>query len=89
MEFQRFSQTNKEALTILKPDLGLKTWNDYSKIQRNNIWRYLETFFFDPEPQSEYDSHAAQYVQVYPFYGQGSERVYIQERILYAVRTLN
>ena len=49
-----FSQTNKDALKELKPDLGLRSWNDLSTEEKNRIWRYLEDYFFDKDIQEQY-----------------------------------
>ena len=89
MEFKRFSQTDPAALSALKPDLGLKDWDDYSKPQRDIIWKWLEKFFFGKEPRQEYDFQARETIYAYPFLGEGMEERYIQERNLYAVATIN
>ena len=50
-----FSQANKDALKKLKPDLGLRNWNDLSSEDKNRTWRYLQEYFFDKDIQEQYD----------------------------------
>jgi hypothetical protein len=91
VEFKRFSSSNSEALKLLRPDLGLKSWNDYSKEDKNKIWKYLEKYFFDKEKKysSEY-THWGSQEMIYQFYGNNNPEIeYNQEKIVYSILALN
>ena len=45
--FKSWSETKKEALDQLKPDLGMRSWNDLSSDEKYKIWKFLEYFFFN------------------------------------------
>jgi len=44
--FKFFSETNREAERFLKPDLGLRSWNDLSTDEKDKIWHHLKQYFF-------------------------------------------
>jgi len=36
--FKLWSEKNKNAKDLLKPDLGLRSWNDLSEEEKDKIW---------------------------------------------------
>jgi len=49
-----WSETNSEAKAVLKPDLGLRSWDDLTSDEKYLMWKYMEPFFF--ESKVKYDS---------------------------------
>ncbi|AXY72549.1 hypothetical protein D3H65_00515 [Paraflavitalea soli] len=55
MSFPLWSEINEEASKILKPDLGIRSWDKLTKEEKNLIWKHLEPYLFDKEMyQDEY-----------------------------------
>jgi hypothetical protein len=88
MAFQRFSQTNMESLEILRPNLGLRSWNDFSKPDRAKIWRYLEKFLYSPERKEVYkNGHRSS--PEFIFDGGDYDQEITKERVMYSIYALN
>jgi hypothetical protein len=88
MTFQRFSQTNKEAAKILKPDLGLRTWAGMKPLDKELIWKQMETFFFKNLPipiHGQMGSYHMEYVLEAPY----EDQQLIRDCIEYSIKTLN
>lgn len=71
MEFKLWSQLNEQVKSELKPELGLRGWNDLSYDDKEAIWNYLDTFFFVPILKKDYERSHTQYTNrdnmYYPF----------------------
>lgn len=71
MEFKLWSQLNDQVKSELKPQLGLRGWNDLSYDEREAIWNHLDTFFFIPILKRDYERSYSQYTNqdnmYYPF----------------------
>jgi hypothetical protein len=46
-----WSETNPSALKVLKPDFGLRSWNDLSTKEKERIFRYLHTYAVFDHPR--------------------------------------
>ena len=47
MDFKLWSQSNNDAKKELRPDLGLRSWEELSDDDKYKIWKYLERYFFN------------------------------------------
>jgi hypothetical protein len=84
--FKFFSETNKEAKRFLKPDLGLKGWNDLSTNEKDKIWHHLKRYFFDIQKIERYDRR-----ELYPYEirGYANHMEYKQNAIVKSIAHLN
>lgn len=71
--FKRWSELNDEAKSILKPDFGLRSWNELSKDEKYRVWKHLEEHFFDLTVKNDYNYNYSEFVDedrlYYSFYG--------------------
>lgn len=85
-----FSQTNKDAKKRLKPDMGLRSWNDITTDEKNKIWLYLEGYFFNKTQKiARYDMLGNPAEKYYEFYGDSFEKKLKQKAVLDAIFHLN
>lgn len=47
--FKLWSETNPQAKKALKPDFGLRSWDNLSEEEKNRIWHYTDSYFFARE----------------------------------------
>jgi len=83
-----WSESNKEIERFLKPDLGLRGWDDLSKNDKEKIWHYLEWYFFNAEIKEQCSpyGHVKRY---YEFYGNDREQNIKREIIEASILVLN
>lgn len=84
--FKLWSETKPDAKSELKPDLGLRSWNDLKREEKIIIWQHLDWNFFDKDPKSRRDYSSE---SKYEFYGDYSEKPIKQDRIFKSVAMLN
>lgn len=71
MTFQLWSKRKPEILTELKPDFGLRSWDDLSEDEKHLIWKHLEWHFFNKR-ESNGVRWENQYIH-HEFYGRYTE----------------
>lgn len=87
--FKLWSQIQPSSVNELKPDFGIRSWDDLTDEDKHIIWKYLEWFFFDKNKKTEGDGwgHAENY---YEFFGEYSDdKKEKQDRIVYSIAGLN
>jgi hypothetical protein len=91
MEFQTWSNINKEALRVLRPPSGSVSWDKLTFTDKNKIWQYLyRDYFFDKTPRyPEYVSHSGENEKAYHFEGDPQLQEIKRRRILWTVHQLN
>jgi hypothetical protein len=77
MDFQIWSKSNPEAVKELRPDFGLRNWDEISVEEKKIMWKFLVPFFFDPRLQEEEYSREP----YYPFIGDEYEASLKRKRI--------
>ncbi len=82
-----FSQTNKDAIKELKPDLGLRSWNNLPPDEKSKIWYYLERYFFNRDLSKKYSMMGEVTERYHEFYGDLKE--YKQKAVHTAILYLN
>jgi len=91
--FKSWSETNKEAERFLKPDLGLRGWDELTKGEKDKIWHYLKFYFFDIQTTAHYSEIPYEYKFYgydYKFYGNlPKEREYKKRAIIESISYLN
>jgi hypothetical protein len=45
--FKLWSEVNPDVKNILKPNFGLRSWDDLSKEEKRDIWKHLQDHFFE------------------------------------------
>jgi len=80
-----FSQTNKDAIKELKPDLGLRSLNNLTSDEKSKIWYHLERYFFNKDLTTEYTMMGDPAKKYYEFYGGYPEEGYKQKAVLGAI----
>ncbi|MEO0132380.1 MAG: hypothetical protein ABIK73_05575 [candidate division WOR-3 bacterium] len=86
MDFKLWSESNPKVKKKLKPDLGLRRWNNLSIGEKEKIWQYLKQYFFKWNPSVAY------YVSVgarFQFYGTTSEKQLKLKLIESSIKELN
>ncbi len=83
--FKSWSETKKEALDQLKPDLGMRSWNDLSSDEKYKIWKFLEYFFFNLEKRVQHYSEDTSY----KFSGENWETSIFKNRIITSILAIN
>jgi len=78
--FKLWSESKKEAKNELKPNLGLKSWNDLNHTEKSNIWKHLSNYFFE---HSGFDNNEFEFIGGYP------DKDLKKKRILYTITSLN
>jgi len=86
--FKLWSENNKQAKDFLKPDLGLRSWNDLDQEEKNKIWHYLVWYFFDAQIKKQYGMGGAA-KEFYEFYGEYKEKEYKQKTIYETILYIN
>jgi len=87
--FKFWSETNTDAKKSLKPDLGLRSWNDLSSEEKQKIWYYLDWYFFDAQIRKQYGIMGNVEKRFYEFYGEYREKEYKQNAIHESILYLN
>lgn len=87
--FKFWSETNTDAKKFLKPDLGLRSWNDLSSEEKQKIWYYLKWYFFDAQIREQYGMMGGVEKRFYEFYGEDREKEYKQKAIHESILYLN
>ncbi len=87
--FKLWSDTRKEAKDILRANFDIRDWNDINENEKRNIWLYLDSYFFNPDIQTEYDMMGRRSRQYYEFYGEPDERELKRNSVLLSIITLN
>ena len=87
--FKLWSEKNKNAKDLLKPDLGLRSWNDLSEEEKDKIWHHLDWYFFDKDIKTEYDDIGLSGTHHYEFYGEYKEKQYKQKTIHQSILYIN
>jgi len=88
-EFKRISETNPSIFKVLRPDLGLRSWSDFTQEERELIWRHLQWFFFDPTIKYGYTGSFGSTDDQYTFVGNERRRRELSLRIMHSVQLLN
>jgi hypothetical protein len=70
MEFKQWSQINLQAKSVLRPDLGIRGWDDLNDLEKDKLFIYLKKWFFNPEIQfsrsgHDYSNEKGYYYQIY------------------------
>ena len=87
--FKLWSETNTDAKKSLKPDLGLRSWDDLSLEEKQKIWHYLDWYFFDAQIREQYGMLGGVEKRFYEFYGEYREKEYKQKTIHKSILYLN
>jgi len=89
--FKFWSETNKESERFLKPDLGLRGWDDLSVKEKDKIWHYLKWYFFDAQTRGRYDilSDVNVKERFYENYENYNEKEYKQKTIITSIYYLD
>ena len=87
--FKFWSETNTDVKKFLKPDLGLRSWNDLSSEEKQKIWYYLDWHFFDAQIKEQYGIMGNVEERFYEFYGKYREKEYKQNAIHESILYLN
>lgn len=82
--FKLWSEVNPKAREELKPDLGLRNWNDLSVEEKYKIWKYLKFYFFNEDPVKTIDGR-----YYYEFFGNDNDKIDKRERIINSIWLLN
>ncbi|MCK5122773.1 MAG: hypothetical protein KAQ87_01325 [Candidatus Pacebacteria bacterium] len=72
--FKLWSENNKQARDFLRPDLGLRNWNDLTAEEKNKIWHYLDWYFFGAQIKEHYGMMGDVEKEFYEFYGDHEEK---------------
>lgn len=87
--FKLWSQTKPDSINELKPDFGMRSWDDLTEEDKHIIWKHLEWFFFDKSKKTERNNRYGSKT-FYEFHGQyDSDREKLQERIIFSIVALN
>lgn len=83
--FKFWSETKSQILSQLKPDLGMRSWNELSNDEKYKIWKFLEYFFFNPEKrvQSYYEDAS------FEFSGDDWEKNIFKNRVVTSIHFMN
>jgi hypothetical protein len=87
--FKFWSETNTDAKKSLKPDLGLRSWDDLSSEEKQKIWHYLVWYFFDAQIVKRHGVMGGVENRFYKFYGEYREQEYKQKTIELSILYLN
>lgn len=87
--FKLWSENNQRAKEILKPDLGLRNWNNLSGEEKNKIWHYLILYFFDAQIKEQYGMVGRVEKRFYEFYGESREKEYKQKTVHKTILYIN
>lgn len=69
MHFKLWSEQNEEAKSLFKPNLGLRSWDDLSQIDKGVIWEHMRQHFFDKTPGLGSTTYSGHSEARYMFYG--------------------
>ncbi len=91
MDFKLWSQVNKEVASTLKPDFGLRSWDDLQPEEKPRAWKYLESYFFVAGEKGNYNEpYADSSGKYYEFTGdQSYEKQEKRSRIALVIYVLN
>ena len=81
--FKLWSQTKPDAKEELKPDLGLRSWNDLTSKEKSLMWQHLQWYFFDKTDNYTYETGN------WEFFGGYGEEGKKKKRIFLAIDALN
>lgn len=87
--FKPWSENDQSVKKDLKPDLGLRAWDDLDHEEKNKIWYYLSWYFFDNQIKERYGMVGNIEERFYKFYGGFQEKEYKQKTILHTIIYLN
>ncbi len=87
--FKLWSEINADSKESLKPDLGLRIWDNLSPEEKQKIWHYLDWHFFDAQLKEEYGMMGGVEKRFYEFYGEYREKEYKQKTIHKSILFLN
>lgn len=87
--FKFWSENNKHARDFLKPDLGLRHWDDLSEEEKDKIWHYLNWYFFDAQIKVQYGMMEDVEKRFYEFYGDYKGKEYKQKTIHNTISYIN
>lgn len=76
----------KNAKSELKPDLGLRSWDELNKEEKLIIWQHLDWYFFDKDKTYADGGYSRQLV--YKFYGEYNEIEDKKRRILFSIKAM-
>ncbi len=86
--FKLWSQIKPDSINELKPDFGIRPWDDLTEEDKHIIWKHLEWFFFDKNKKNERNGYRSS--SYYEFYGQyASDQKKVQKRIIFSIAQLN
>ncbi|MFW5703759.1 MAG: hypothetical protein ACOCXQ_02905 [Patescibacteria group bacterium] len=88
MKFKLWSQRSSEAKETLQPDLGMRTWDDLSSQEKENIWKYMREFFFDENQKSSYAPGGFR-TKFFKFLDTGISKEVLHRRIIFAIYNMN
>ncbi|MGE3278263.1 MAG: hypothetical protein AB7J40_00405 [Candidatus Altimarinota bacterium] len=87
--FKLWSQLNKKAYTELRPDLGLRMWSNLSELEKYNIWKHLESYFFDKDIQSKKDFMGRVENYFYDFGSDTFDAEHKKKRVYFTIFRIN
>lgn len=87
--FKLWSEINSDSKESLRPDLGLRSWDDLSTEEKQKIWHYLDWYFFDAQIREQYGMMGGVEKRFYEFYGEYKEKEYKQKTIHKSILYLN
>ena len=80
--FKLWSETNKKVEDKLKPNLGLRDWNDLTADEKHLIWKHLERYFF------EKNAYTRDIDSIYTFIVDSEEKNFKRKRVFYSIAAL-
>jgi len=78
--FKLWNELRPKANEVLKPNLGLRDWNELSVEEKNIIWKHIDVFFFNQEGES---------IDKMFCYGDYEEQKNAQNRVFNSIASLN
>lgn len=87
--FKLWNETNVGVKESLRPDLGLRSWDDLSAEEKEKIWHYTEWYFFDAQIRKQYGMMGDVEKRFYEFYGNYKEKEYKQKTIYKSISYMN
>lgn len=81
--FKLWSQTKPEVKKELKPDLGLRSWDDLTSKEKSLMWQHLQWYFFDQTDNFTFETGN------WEFFGGYGEEDRKKNRIFLSVDALN
>ena len=80
-DFRLWSEINPELYKRLKPEFGIRSWDDLDSNDKHIIWKYLEYYFFDQTVQTKRGVLGEIEKEYYRFIGASDRQEKVKSRI--------